>query len=222
MKNYKTILAELRATSNRARELEEQGRKAETHKEATPLFEEARIKRIMAKIFKDNARMSFIESELPKIVEVLNNYTGKPMGEKTTAKMQAEVKAKCNCHVYINSRYGYDAVNITLLGEDGCSRYELGYDDLRLISKWDAEKKEHKRVLIDNKMQHIELEDLELSNRAEYIEEVSDHAKKILEEHAKLVQAYKEFEEKCEAYNEIIPTTMDREYARNFKGYINI
>ena len=67
--------------------------------------EETRINKIAA-ILNDNARAAFTAENLPAIIEVINKYTGKKIGEKTREKICAEIETATGCGFWFASDFG--------------------------------------------------------------------------------------------------------------------
>ena len=67
--------------------------------------EENRVNKIAA-ILNDNARAAFTAENLPAIIEVINKYTGKKIGEKTREKIRAEIETATGCGFWFASDFG--------------------------------------------------------------------------------------------------------------------
>ena len=67
--------------------------------------EETRTNKIAA-ILNDNARAAFTAENLPAIIEVINKYTGKKIGEKTREKIRAEIETATGCGFWFASDFG--------------------------------------------------------------------------------------------------------------------
>lgn len=67
--------------------------------------EESRANKIAA-ILNDNARAAFTAENLPAIIEVINKYTGKKIGEKTREKIRAEIETATGCGFWFASDFG--------------------------------------------------------------------------------------------------------------------
>lgn len=66
--------------------------------------EESRAHKIAA-ILNDNARAAFTAENLPAIIEVINKYTGKKIGEKTREKIRAEIETATGCGFWFASDF---------------------------------------------------------------------------------------------------------------------
>lgn len=117
----------------------------------------------------NNAKIALFNEVLPVFVEIINRFKGKRYGEKTRLKISDEIQKKCGCRVFIETSYheqvavyGLNCHNVTFSGE-----YEDG---------------EQKKVLIDNVIQEVSVDDFSLDyiNRT-YYENIDEHIKRFEE-----------------------------------------
>lgn len=78
--------------------------------------EEKKIERanVMKKIMISNARIAFLLQYFPKIIDILNKYTGKSIGPKTSEKIYEEIKSISNENIYVSftDQYGMGRMTI--------------------------------------------------------------------------------------------------------------
>lgn len=146
--------------------------------------------KLKLKLMQNNARISLFNEVMPLVLEVLQKYNGKAHGEKTSQKIREEIKEKTNCFVYVNS----DSFRIVPCGTIGntynvdCgTKYENG---------------ENKKVLIDNKINLVSMEDLEVYyiNRT-YFEDLEATVEELKRIHAEAKKKQEELKELCSQFN---------------------
>ena len=106
--------------------------------------------KLKLKLMQNNARISLFNEVMPIVLEVLQKYNGKAHGEKTSQKIREEIKEKTDCFVYVYA----DSFRIVPCGTVGNTyNVECG-------TKYENGNK--KKVLIDNKINLVSMEDLEV------------------------------------------------------------
>lgn len=151
--------------------------------------------RLRIKYLNNNAKIALFYEVMPSVLEVLSKYEGKRYGEKTEKKISDEIKEKTNCSMYI--RYGKIHV---------CSVDKYGYDfDCGVKSEL-----HDKKILDENKIQHIEMEDLSISyiNR-NYYEDIDSTIEELERLHKEAKQKQDELNGIFEKYNELTVDGID-------------
>lgn len=145
----------------------------------------------------NNANYALYHEVMPVALEILKKYKNKPYGEKTRQKISDEVAALTGCRFYIHCRYGinyeYDIYPTDCVGNTHSLMVYAGYIDGQC-----------KPLMIDNKIQVIEMEDLRVSSISEYIENISEVIDQIYAIHAEALAKQKELDEICSKYNSLV------------------
>lgn len=152
--------------------------------------------KITVKLLKHNATVALYNEVLPVAVEVLNKYKSKPYGEKTRHKIADEVKEKTSCLCYIAQSYSSQSIGFWYTGVYG--------NDYNITCGTPYINGEQKPLLIDNKIQPVNVEDITLwymSN--EYIEDVPQRVEDLKTLYREAVEKQKELAAICSRYNDI-------------------
>ena len=152
--------------------------------------------KITVKLLKHNATVALYHEVLPVAVEVLNKYKGKPYGEKTRHKIADEIKEKTNCLVYIAQSYSSQSITIWETSVYG--------NDYNITCGTPYINGEQKPLLVDNKIQPVNVEDITLwymSN--EYIEDVPQRVEDLKTLYREAVEKQKELAAICSRYNDM-------------------
>ena len=174
---------------------------------------------IIRKIEHDNERIKIYNKVMPTVLEILKKYNNKPYGEKTRQKISNELKATCNCALYLSNDYHED-ISIVPLNNEGYTNFRFSYNDFKIYVKYP--KRDKIRPLSkDNKINaEFSLEDFYLADCNYYIENPVEHADKILQSFAALQEEYKKFENSLSAFNSLLPSKMEHKYINGFRNYL--
>lgn len=148
--------------------------------------------KLKLKLMQNNARISLFNEVMPLVLEVLQKYNGKAHGEKTSQKIREEIKEKTNCFVYVKS----DSFSISPCGTIGHTY------DVTCGTKYENGNK--KKVLIDNKINLVSMEDLEVYyiNRT-YFEDLEATVEELKRIHAEAKKKQEELKELCSQFNKL-------------------
>ena len=148
--------------------------------------------KLKLKLMQNNARISLFNEVMPLVLEVLEKYNGKPHGEKTEKKIREEIKEKTDCFVYVY----VDSFSIVPCGTVG-NTYKVDCG-----TKYDNGNK--KKVLIDNKINVVSMEDLEVFyiNRT-YFEDLESTVAELKRIHAEAKQKQEELKALCTQFNKL-------------------
>lgn len=106
---------------------------------------------IAEKLLINNAKIAMFWQTMPIALEIFNKYSGKSYGEKTEEKISVEIKQITGCIAYISKSY---------------SQYKYVLTDLKTNLSIECGTKyingEQKPLLINNKIQAINIEGIEL------------------------------------------------------------
>ena len=172
----------------------------EAHKTFTEEWTKAQEKtndlQLSIKLLKNNARLALFHEVLPVLVETLKKYNGKPYGEKTKEKFAKEIEEATGARVYLGTKYGSDEVRVY----PNC-----GYGNDYAITiglEYDAEKKENRRILIDNKIQALPSECFSVWYiKKEYFEDIPATIAEMKSQYKKAVEMQKALSSICNEFN---------------------
>lgn len=165
-------------------------------KDMVKLNEEIKDLTITVKILNSNAKIALFNEVMPQVLEVLAKYKNKSYGPKTEQKIKDEIKEKTGCGFYISQRYSSQEYHIFPLNING-NTY-----DIECGTK--CENGEQKKLLIDNKIQVLELNDLTIYySSKEYIDDIPQRIKQLKKLYKKAVEKQKELDAACIEYNNL-------------------
>lgn len=146
--------------------------------------------KLKIKLLENNAKISLYHEVMPTALEVYEKYKGKPYGEKTKEKIRAEIKEKTNCNVYMD--------------ESTFSIYPLhnSYYDVKCGTRYVDGKQ--KLLLIDNKIQCVDMDDLQLYhiNRT-YFDDLDSTILEMKKLHAEAQKKQEELIKICSEFNKL-------------------
>lgn len=170
--------------------------KRAVEKDICKLNEEIKGLNITIKILNSNAKIALFNEVMPQALEVLAKYKNKPYGPKTEQKIKDEIKEKTNCSFYINERYNSQEYHIIPLEFSG------NIYNIECGPKF--ENGEQKKLLINNKIQVVEFEELSLYYTSkEYIENIPQRIKQLKKLYKKAVEKRKELDAVCGEFNSL-------------------
>lgn len=170
--------------------------KRAVEKDMCKLNEEIKGLTITIKILNSNAKIALFNEVMPQALEVLAKYKNKPYGPKTEQKIKDEIKEKTNCSFYINERYNSQEYHIIPL--------EFSGNTYNIECGPKFENGEQKKLLINNKIQVVEFEELSLYYTSkEYIENIPQRIKQLKKLYEKAVEKQKELDTVCSEFNSL-------------------
>ena len=170
--------------------------KRAVEKDMCKLNEEIKDLTITIKILNSNAKIALFNEVMPQALEVLAKYKNKPYGQKTEQKIKDEIKEKTNCSFYINERYNSQEYHIIPL--------EFSGNTYNIECGTKLENGEQKKLLINNKIQVVEFEELSLYYTSkEYIENIPKRIKELKRLYKKAYEKQQELDAICSQYNNL-------------------
>lgn len=170
--------------------------KRAVEKDMCKLNEEIKDLTITIKILNSNAKIALFNEIMPQALEVLAKYKNKPYGPKTEQKIKDEIKEKTNCSFYINERHNSQEYHIIPL--------EFSGNTYNIECGPKFENGEQKKLLINNKIQVVEFEELSLYYTSkEYIENIPQRIKQLKKLYKKAVEKQKELDIVCSEFNSL-------------------
>lgn len=164
------------------------------------LSEKVQREKIKIKLLQNNAKITLFEEVMPIALEVLSKYKNKPYGEKTRQKISDAVKEKTNCAFYIYSKWSGHEYSIIPMN---CGNEY----NIEVFTKY--ENGESKALLLDNKIQIVEIPDLYVCYNRAFYEDIEETIDEIIRLHAEAKKKKEEFEAVCSQYNHLIPIGME-------------
>ena len=213
MKKFIEILKDVNKTSQKIKEVEEKTKELqntylnivslkERHEKRKTveddlirLEEKKKDLQITIKILNSNAKIALYNETMPKVLEVLAKYKGKPYGPKTEEKIKDEIKEKTNCSFYISTRYCSQSYHIVPL--EFSNNYNIECGTKCIDGK-------QKKLLEENKIQVIEFNDFTLYYTSkEYIDNIPKRIKELKKLYKKAYEKQQELAEICSKYNNL-------------------
>lgn len=213
MKKFADIIKEVNQTRQKIKEVEEKLKEIkntylnimnikERHEKKKIVeneiinLEEKKIDlQITIEILNSNAKIALFNEVMPQVLEVLEKYKNKPYGPKTEQKIKDEIKEKIKCGFYISVRYSSQEYHIFHL--DSGNDYNIVCGTKYIEGK-------QKKLLIDNKIQVPELNDLTIYYTSkEYIDNIPKRIKELKRLHKKAHEKQQELEALCSEYNHL-------------------
>ena len=214
MKKFNDILKDVNKTYKKIKELDEKTEELQNtylnimdikerrekrktvENEMIRLEEKKKDLQITIKILNSNAKIALYNEALPVVLEVLAKYKNKPYGPKTEKKIRDETKEKINCSFYISDRYNSQEYHIIPL-EYSCNTYNIECGPQYIDGK-------QKKLLDDNKIQALELNDLTLYySSKEYIDNIPKRIKELKRLYKKAYEKQQELDTLCSKYNSL-------------------
>lgn len=165
--------------------------------------------KVAQKILKDNIRVAYFTETMPKVLEVLKKYEGKPIGEKTEAKMRGELKDIGVGFLYIIREPEYRSDELRFFPID--APYRFGHEDMTALVHSEGGKKQP--ILGGNGGNRLIVYDLDqyyLSWCSDYVDDYMFRANTILYKYKELKEQREQLEKQYKSFNDILPRSMDR------------
>lgn len=214
MKKFTEILKDVNKTSQKIKEVEEKTKELqntylnivnlkERHEKRKTveddlirLEEKKKDLQITIKILNSNAKIALYSETMPKVLEVLAKYKGKPYGPKTEEKIKDEIKEKTNCSFYISTRYCSQSYHIIPL-EFSNNNYNIECGTKCIDGK-------QKKLLDENKIQVLNFNDITLYYTSkEYIDNIPKRIKELKRLYKKAYEKQQELAAICSEYNNL-------------------
>lgn len=165
-------------------------------------IENNKLIKIKLNLLKCNLYNAIFIENMPIICEIWNKYEGKPYGQRTQEKIRDEIYEKTNLRVYICNEWSRAKITI-YINANNCNwvdNIEAGgkTDDIKALDGF-------------NKILKLNSEDFKIWYIGEFVENVEEQAKKIVEEHKKLLELQKQYENEIEKYNKLVRCNINRQ-----------
>ena len=152
--------------------------------------------KIKIEILKDNAAQAFLHENIDIICNIWNKYEGKPHGEKTAAKIRAELKSTTGYYVYICNRYNDANINIAFSYGSGAP-----FQNIEFCPIWNGAN----QPAIDNNNKIVKLipEHFRVYCCGEYVDDINVHIDALKKAHKAAQEAEESYKNAVNAYNEL-------------------
>lgn len=190
-----------------------------TDPEIVEAAEQAEALKIENAILYDNARRAYFAEVFPVVLEVFEKYAGKAYGPKTKDKINAEIKSRAHCAVYIDQNNYHSIINLIPLNAEGYSGTMYKYNSFEVYARYDF----GTPVLTeDNKINlaALNIDNWRLSDCAEYMPDPAFSAGLIMKHFKQVKNACAAVQAACKEFNNNIPSSIDRLYEGNVANYI--
>lgn len=155
------------------------------------------------KILDHNARIALLVEYFPIIIEVLNKYAGKRVGEKTEAKIRDEISEKTGVSVYFENNYGRGKITIYHRNN------YLVNNEITLYAK-KAESDFYRIYNEDGKLNALNADMFDYDHSDRYIEDIDGYINRKMQELSEVNAAIKALTEKIRAYDSDLPAGFKR------------
>lgn len=175
----------------------------QTNKEICTLQAAFRDAIIAEKLLLNNAKIALFTEIMPIALEIFNKYSGKPYGEKTKEKIREEIKQITGCIVYISKSY---------------LQYKYVLTDLKTNLSIECGTKyindEQKPLLINNKIQAINIDEIELFyiNNI-YFNDINSTIAELKKIYALAYEKQQELEKLCSQFNALVVDGIENIYS---------
>ena len=164
--------------------------------------------KVAQKILKDNIRVAYFTETMPKVLEVLKKYEGKPIGEKTEAKIREELKKQgIYFSIHVEPYYRSDSISIMPVDRP----YMFSYDDMTVYTKHDGG---NKRPMLGgtqgNRLIVYDLDMYYLNWCSDYVDDYMFRANSILYRYKELKEQREKLEQEYKSFNDLLPRSMNR------------
>lgn len=165
--------------------------------------------KVAQKILKDNIRMAYFTETMPKVLEVLKKYEGKPIGEKTEAKIREELsKQGIYFSIGYGGQYGSDYIHVSPTFGSG---YNFRFDDMKIYTKYDGG---NKRPMLGgtqgNRLIVYDMDMYYLNWCSDYVDDYMFRASSILYRYKELKEQREKLEQEYKSFNDLLPRSMNR------------
>ncbi|MBO5969195.1 MAG: hypothetical protein J6S14_11940 [Clostridia bacterium] len=157
----------------------------------------------------DNMKHAYFKETMPKVLEVMNKYSGKIMGEKTREKMREELREKAGVIAWIDCPYKYCSDELNISPAD-CQYFFAPRGLKILVSQTESNEK---RPMIGgeggNRLQVYNLEDYYIADCGRYVDNYIWGADMAIYKYNELKKRLKDLDDDCRKFNETLPAGID-------------
>ena len=162
------------------------------------------------KILKHNAEIAFIHEYLPLVLDILNQYKGKRIGEKTEEKIRNTIKEKYNIGVSFNH-----SKDITLYAYN---YYALNRTNIEICAKYNNEAKDYYRNFnAENKLNELSVDMFHVKDN--YIEDIEAYIKDKKAKIKAINEAIAVLKNSIDEYNDNLISGIERPSIYDIKTY---
>lgn len=158
-----------------------------------PLYSKSKDIEIVNRILRNNAKIALFEQIKNDLIEVLNKYNSKSIGEKTAEKIKNEMMERCNVRVYINDR------EITVY-----PNHERTFNDYNLSLFLNTGNYDNNYFLKGNKLQCEYLNTIYIGYVYNFVENPAERIEQIKQKQIELLQAQEQYNKIISEYNNLV------------------
>lgn len=155
------------------------------------------------KVLDHNARIALLLEYFPIIIDTLNKYAGKRVGEKTEAKIRDEINEKTGVSVYFENNYGRGKITIYHRNN------YLVNNEITLYAR-KAESDFYRIYNEDGKLNALNADMFDYDHSDRYIEDIDGYINRKMQELSEVNAAIKALTEKIRAYDSDLPAGFKR------------
>lgn len=181
----------------------------ELKKEEKEKSDRLNVLKLGQRILYENIRQAYFMETMPKVLEVFDKFKGKPIGEKTEAKIREEL-SKQGIYFSINygGQYGSDYIHVSPTFGSG---YSFRYDDMKIYTKYDGG---NKRPMLGgtqgNRLIVYDMDMYYLNWCSDYVDDYMFRASSILYRYKELKEQREKLEQEYKSFNDLLPRSMNR------------
>lgn len=217
MKKYNDIIEEIKAIPRPEDVFERENRHKAEYAEANHDWEKMKeiaekhdkeykaeaLRAARKKVLDHNARIALLLEYFPIIIDTLNKYAGKRVGEKTEAKIRNEINEKTGVSVYFENNYGRGKITIY---------YRNNYlvnNEITLYAR-KAESDFYRIYNEEGKLNTLSADMFDYDRTDKYIEDIDGYINRKMQELSEVNAAIKALTEKIRAYDSDLPAGFKR------------
>ena len=217
MKKYNDIIEEIKAIPRLEDVFERENRHKAEYAEANHDWEKMKeiaekhdkeykaeaLRAARKKILDHNARIALLVEYFPIIIEVLNKYAGKRIGEKTKDKIREEINERTGVSVWIEDNYSRGKITIYHRNN------YLVNNEITLYAR-KAESDFYRIYNEEGKLNTLSADMFDYDRTDKYIEDIDGYINRKMQELSEVNAAIKALTEKIRAYDSDLPAGFKR------------
>ncbi len=219
MKKYNDIIEEIKAIPRPEDVFERENRHKAEYAEANHDWEKMKeiaekhdkeykaeaLRAARKKILDHNARIALLLEYFPIIIEVLNKYAGKRIGEKTKDKIREEINERTGVSVWIEDNYSRGKITIYHR-----NNFLVNNEIILYAKKIDNENNFYHVYNEEGKLNTLSADMFDYDRTDKYIEDIDGYINRKMQELSEVNAAIKALTEKIRAYDSDLPAGFKR------------
>ena len=157
---------------------------------------------IKKQVLKHNMKCALFEEVIPVLIEILDKYENKPIGEKTKDKIYEEFKQRTGCGMYFKEYPCSDYICFYPLTDGFRKFYDL---DITLYFKFKVDEKINNEIFVENRLKKIEIENIYCKfNKDSYIEDIKKYIRDYKKLYNNVLKAQTKLKEELKSYDKLL------------------